>query len=309
MGLCIGGYLPQARRAYRWLAGMQLADGSWHAAYRKGRILDRTKDVNFCAYIAVGIFHYYLVTGDRAFVEEMWAAVAAAIDFAIRQQAPTGEIYWGISPSGETDCRALLTGCCSIYMSLKCALALAELLQRDSMAWRRSQRLLAHAIQKRPHRFDQSKARFSMDWFYPVLAGALTGVLARQRIDNLWEKFVVWGYGVRCVSDRPWVTIAETSELSIALAAMGDRRLACTVFKWILDKTYQDGSYWCGYTCPDLTIWPEDKITWTNAAVLLAADAIYQLTPAARLFYHEFWQPGAPWPASWRKELVQLQPN
>ena len=40
---------------------------------------------------------------------------------------------------------------------------------------------------------------------------------------------------------------------------------------------------------PDLVIWPEDKITWTNAAALIAADAIYNLTPASALFSHQFW--------------------
>jgi hypothetical protein len=38
-----------------------------------------------------------------------------------------------------------------------------------------------------------------------------------------------------------------------------------------------------------MVIWPEDKITWTNAAALIAADAIYNLTPASALFSHQFW--------------------
>jgi hypothetical protein len=39
-----------------------------------------------------------------------------------------------------------------------------------------------------------------------------------------------------------------------------------------------------------MIIWPEDKITWTNAVALLAADAIYHLTPAGQLFSHGFWK-------------------
>ena len=35
--------------------------------------------------------------------------------------------------------------------------------------------------------------------------------------------------------------------------------------------------------------WPEDKLTWTNAVVLMAADALYTLTPASQLFNHSFW--------------------
>jgi hypothetical protein len=290
MGLCVGGYLNEARRAYQWLARMQLPDGSWFAAYQKSIPLDRTKDVNFCTYIAVGLFHYYLITCDRDFVAHIWPTIVSAIDFCVSMQAPGGEIYWAQSPDGKTDRVALLTGCCAIFMSLKCALALAALLQEDFPEWRRALNKLEIAIRFKPHLFDPAKARFSMDWFYPVLSGALTKFRAQQRIDQLWEKFIVWGYGVKCVSDKPWITIAETSELAIALAAMGNLQKAETVFKWILDKKYEDGSYWCGYTCPDLTIWPEDKITWTNAAVLLAADAIHHLTPAGCLFYHRFWE-------------------
>ena len=95
---------------------------------------------------------------------------------------------------------------------------------------------------------------------------------------------------MRCVHDEPWVTIAESSELTIALAAMGNLELAKIVFSWIVDRRYDDGSYWCGFTCPDIIVWPEDKITWTNAVALMAADAIYSLTPGGQIFSHEFWQ-------------------
>ena len=65
MGLAIGGEVEAARKAYEWLADMQLEDGSWFAAYRQGNPEDRTRETNMSAYIAVGVFHYWLVTGDR----------------------------------------------------------------------------------------------------------------------------------------------------------------------------------------------------------------------------------------------------
>ena len=85
------------------------------------------------------------------------------------------------------------------------------------------------------------------------------------------------------------MTIAETSELSLALSAMGNMDLAKIVFNWISDRQYEDGSYWCGFTCPELIVWPEDKLTWTNAVALMAADAIYNLSPAGQIFSHQFW--------------------
>lgn len=114
MGLCVGGYYQQARHAYEWLGTMQLSDGSWYAGYRHGRPEDRTRDANFSAYTAVGIYHYHLATGDLEFVAKMWPMVKAAVDFALGLQASTGEIHWAISPQGRVDPMALLTGSCSV---------------------------------------------------------------------------------------------------------------------------------------------------------------------------------------------------
>ena len=135
-----------------------------------------------------------------------------------------------------------------------------------------------------------TKSRFSMDWFYPILCGTVSGPAAQVRIDKYWKKFVIQNMGVRCVSDQPWVTIAESCELVIALAAMGNYLLARIVFSWICDHTFADQTFWCGFTFPDMVLWPEEKITWTNAVVLMAADALYDLTPAGKLFSHNYWE-------------------
>jgi len=289
MGLSVGGYLGEARRAFEWLAGKQLDDGSWYTAYRQGVAEDKTRDANLSCYIAVGVLHYYLITKDTAFLKEMWPTLSKAIEFALSLQTPSGEIYWAISPEGNVDRMALLTGSSSIYMSIKCALAIAKILGFFMPPWEIALNKLAEAIKHKPYLFNMTKSRYSMDWFYPILSGVITGDDAQKRLDKYWKKFVVEDRGVRCVSDKPWVTIAETSELALALAGMGNHELAGIVFNWICDRRYEDGSYWCGFTCPDLVIWPEDKITWTNAVALIAADAICNLTPASVLFSHQFW--------------------
>ena len=290
MGLSVGGYLPQARRAFEWMVQNQNEDGSWFSAYMQGVPEDRTRDANMTSYIAVGVFHHYLITGDLYFLDRMWKAVSAAIDFALRLQTPDGEIYWAISPKGKVDPMALLTGSSSIFMSLKCALAIAKILGHKAPAWESALNRLGDAIRNKPHLYNATKSRFSMYWFYPILAGVLTGAGAQARIDKYWKKFIIEARGVRCVHDEPWVTIAESSELTIALAAIGNFELAKIVFSWIVDRRFDDGSYWCGFTCPDIIVWPEDKITWTNAVALMAADAIYNLTPAGQIFSHEFWE-------------------
>jgi hypothetical protein len=289
MGLAIGGFLPEAGKAYEWLAAQQLSDGSWYSAYMEGIAQDRTRDANMAAYIAVGVYHYFLLTGDRGFVSDLWPTVSAAIDFALSLQAPQGEIHWAISPAGDVDRMALLTGSSSIYMSIKCALAIAGTLGRKRPGWQAALQKLGSAIRGKPHLFNMTKSRFSMDWFYPVLSGAVTGADAQRRIERSWKKFVVEGLGVRCVSDQPWVAIAETSELALTLAGMGSLDQARVVFSWLNDRRFEDGSFWAGFTFPGMTIWPEDRIAWTNAGVLIAADAIFGLTPAAGLFSHRLW--------------------
>ncbi len=290
MGLSIAGYLSQAEHAYQWMASTQMEDGSWWAAYRNGKPEDMTKDANMCSYIAVGVFHHYLITKDVIFLKEMWPTIKVAIDFAISLQAPSGEIFWAKNSEGSVDPAALLTGSSSIYMSIKCALAVASRLKKAEPRWEFALKKLGNAIRHKPHLFDSTKSRYSMDWYYPVLSGALTGKSASERIAAFWNKFIVEDLGVRCVSDQPWITIAETSELTLSLAAIGDFKKAELVFNWIQDRKYDDGSYWCGFTFPDMVIWTDEKLTWTAGVVLMAADALNDITPASQLFNHSFWE-------------------
>ena len=46
MGLSVGGYYKEARRAFLWLAERQLEDGSWYTAYHQGVVEDKTRDAN-----------------------------------------------------------------------------------------------------------------------------------------------------------------------------------------------------------------------------------------------------------------------
>lgn len=290
MGLAIGGKVEEARLAFDWMIEHQLEDGSWYASYKGGEPDDKTHDTNMSSYIAAGAYHHYLITKDIEFLKKIWPTLHKAIDFALSLQAPGGEIYWAKSPEGIVDPMALLTGTSSIFFSTKCALAIAEILGEKKPSWQIALFKIRNSIQTRPHCFNISKSRFSMDWFYPVLSGSLTGQDAQKRIDKYWKKFIVEGQGVRCVSDEPWVTIAESAEFVLALNAMGNTKLAKIIFGWIQDRRYEDGSYWCGFTFPDMVIWPEDKLTWTNGVVLMAADALFDLTPASKFFNHTFWE-------------------
>lgn len=290
MGLSICGYIEEARKGFEWLLKEQLPNGSWYASYKNGIPDDKTMDTNMSTYLAVGALHHYIITEDLDYLERLWPAVRAGINFAMEMQGPDGEIYWARSPEGVTDPMALLTGSSSVFMSTKCAIMIAEILGHDSSDWYERLKHLGDSLKNRRHSYNVTKSRFSMDWFYPILSGALTGDEAQKRMHKYWKKFVVEGMGIRCVSDQPWVTIAESAEFVLAMHAIGNVNQAEIVFNWIHNRTYDDGSYWCGFTFPDMVVWPEDRLTWTNAVVLMAADALYGLTPAANMFTHDFWR-------------------
>ena len=150
--------------------------------------------------------------------------VHKAIDFVIDLQVGYGEIYWARSEAGPLQ-EALLTGCASVFHSIRCALALAALVGEPQPEWELALGRLGHAIAAHPEAFTE-KDRYSMDWYYPILGSALRGPAAAARIEQRWDDFVVGGLGIRCVVDRPWVTGAETCELVMALDAIGQRSAA-----------------------------------------------------------------------------------
>jgi hypothetical protein len=251
---------------------------------------DRTREAHMACYMAVGLFHAYLITRDRSWLTDFWDTMEKGVEYALGLQMPTGEIHWARSPEGRVDPMSLLAGSSSVFMSLKCALSICRILGRSRPFWEDAWTRLGHSLRENLHSYNVSKSRFSMYWFYPILCGAIQRDKARARVDKYWHKYMIDGQGTRCVSDRPWVTIAETCELVLTLHAMGNVEKARIVFSWIQDRVYEDKTFWCGYTYPDMVIWPEEKISWTNAVALMAADALYDLTPGAGLFRHENWQ-------------------
>ena len=95
MALSVCGLAGPARRAYEWLRATQRADGSWpRRTAPGGAVNEAAGESNHAAYVAVGVWHEYLVTGDTEFVARMWPTVRLAIEYALGLQTPRGEIIW-----------------------------------------------------------------------------------------------------------------------------------------------------------------------------------------------------------------------
>ncbi|MCW2699368.1 MAG: hypothetical protein JWQ45_903 [Blastococcus sp.] len=283
MALDVGGEHARAAAAYRWLVGRQRADGSWAAEYRDGAESSPAAESNHAGYLAVGAWHSWLAAGDEQLVTDLWPAVRRALDLVVRMQLAGGAVSWALRPDGIPDDTALLTGNASLFQALRCGIALAGLCGESQPDWELAVSDLGEALRGRPGAF-ADRSRYSMDWYYPVLGGAVTGTAAHERLDGAWDTFVVPGLGARCVSDHPWVTGAETCELSLALAAAGRRDAAVEQLAAMQHLRDPDGAYFTGFVYADDAIWPVERTTWTAGAVVLAADALSGASPAAGLF-------------------------
>lgn len=289
MGLSVLGHHEAAVAAYAWSARTQATDGSWPMEQRDGVVTEAASDTNQCAYIATGVWHHHLVTGSTVFLRVMWPTVERAINFVLRQQLPGGELAWAVNPERQPDTFALRTGSASALHSITCALEIASVLGESKPQWERAADRLCEALVLRPESF-ADRSRFSMDWYYPILGGAVRGFEAGTALAERWSDFVWPGYGARCVSDRPWVTAAESSELVLSLDAVGETASATKILADIQHmRDESTGGYWTGFVVEDDAIWPVEQTTWTAAAVVLAVDALTGTTGGSGIFRDYAW--------------------
>jgi hypothetical protein len=285
MALDVVGRHDEAAWAYDWLAATQRQDGSWHNYYRSdGSIEERKLDTNVCAYVATGVWHHFRCTSDRKFLDELWPTVERALDWVLAHRRHDRTILWAVEPNERPWDYALLTGTCSIQHALRCGAAVGYATGSPRPDWVEAADVMCTVVACEPSAFEP-KERWAMDWYYPVLTGAILAEDAKIRLGDGWPTFAMEGLGVRCVSDEPWVTASETAEAALAFAAIGDFATATDLLAWTRRHRRADGSYVTGLVYPDQIVFPADETTtYTAAAVILAADAIAGASPASDLF-------------------------
>jgi hypothetical protein len=286
MALLAAGEVEAAERGYAWVPTVQREDGSVPLKIVQGVVENASGETNMSSYLAVGVWHHWLVRRDLGFVRRLWPVVRRGLDYAVSMQLPWGGVAWSQewydgTPATVTR-EALLAGSSSIHHALQAGVALADLLGDPQPEWELAGGRLAHAIREHPDRF-LDKSEFSMDWYYPVLGGVVRGGAGRAMVDSRWDTFVEPGLGIRCVSRNPWVTGAETCELVLALDALGDRERAVRLLTDVQHLRHEDGSYWTGFVFPENVNWPDERTTYTAAAMILAVDALSLSTPGATI--------------------------
>ena len=283
---------PRPRTAYEWLADIQLPNGAWHNYYwPDGSVEEPKLDTNVCAYIATGVWHHWRCTWDRAFLDHLWPAVERALDWVLSLRRTDGLALWAIEADGTRPWDyALLDRLVEHPARPAVRRALSDVVGEPPAGVGRRRR----ADRRRrslddPDAFEP-KERWAMDWYYPVLSGALDArARPRRRLAEGWDAFAMEGCGVRCVSDEPWVTASETAECALAYAAIGDRATAADLLRWTRAHRREDGVLldrprprrsWRHRKCFPF----EEHTSYTAAAVVLAADAIAGASPASALF-------------------------
>ncbi len=290
MGALVGGEVATAEAAYDWCARSQRPDGSWPMRIVQGRVEDASSETNMGAYLAVGLWHHWRLRRDLTYVARLWPVVRAGLDHVVGLQLAWGGIAWSQEYDDHGPARvnedALLAGSSSIYQALRAGVALAGLVDEPQPDWELAGGRLGHALREHRDLF-LDKHVFAMDWYYPVLGGAVRGAAGRALVDSRWDDFVVPGLGIRCVATNPWVTGAETCELVLALDCLDDHERATRLLADVQHLRNERGGYWTGYVYEDEVVWPREETTYTAAAVVLAVDALSRTTPGSGIMRGE----------------------
>ena len=168
-----------------------------------------------------------------------------------------GYFYWAKDSNGYSD-NSLITASMSIFLSL---------VAKDKSF----PKFNTEMWQEKFNRDGVDRSRFSMDFYYPFLAGIKNN---KKEFLDLLDNYYVKGLGVKCVAEEPWVTIAESSECVISALIHDNENIAKKIFNDIQQFQNKDGIFPTGYQYDMEIFWPEENSTWTNAAVIIAAHAL-----------------------------------
>ena len=288
MGLNIYKDIEASKSAFNWLTHHQNSDGSWYAKYYKRDAIEKNKPTHFSPYIAVAALHFFRIFKDINFLQSIWSSIELAVNFSVELQQDNGTIPWSINNNSQIENDYLLTGCSSILKSIECSIALSKILNKTENIekWKKAHLLLSNAIQDPDGKFDliKDRKRFSMDWYYPILSGCLKQDEKSYYINKIFKDFYLDGIGIKCVIEEPWVTVAETSEFILALMCAGYDDEAKRLLFDVLNISDEEGIPFMGWQYEQNIFWPEEKPSWTAAALMLSADCVFDYSDASDLF-------------------------
>ena len=275
MALAVCGLRHRPRRPTSGCADSQLADGSWFNYYLAVGVKDPRLDTNVCAYVATGVWHHYLVTGDSTCCAAMWPTIERALDFVAAVAAsrrlralvarPRGPAR-GLRPADRVVLRST-TRCAAGWPAPSSSARSAPTGSWPPAGW-------ATPWPTTPGR---SRRRTSSPWTgttrcSPGLSRATAGRAPdRRRVGRLRDGGPRRALRVdRRLGDRRRDRRVRDGPRRARDGGRGARLLA-----WAQGLRLADGSYWTGMVYPEQVTFPAmERTTYTSAAMVLAADAL-----------------------------------
>ena len=236
-------------------------DGLIYAEFQNEKPSKLHNESHHAPYIIMPLLQAYLIDHDQDYkkilTNEQLLKLEKIFEALNDFKDQDGYFYWAKDSNGYSD-NSLITASMSIFLSLAA----------------KDKSVPKFKIDMWQEKFDRDgvdRSRFSMDFYYPFLAGIKNN---KEEFLDLLDNYYVKGFGVKCVAEEPWVTIAESSECVISALIHDNKDIAKDIFNDIQQFQNKDGIFPTGYQYDMEIFWPEENSTWTNAAVIIAAHAL-----------------------------------
>tara|TARA_B100000029_G_scaffold473850_1_gene515631 strand:- start:15852 stop:16862 length:1011 start_codon:yes stop_codon:yes gene_type:complete len=288
IALGVAGYRTEFEKAIEWCINNQNNDGSWYESYVSDQPIKFNKQSNHAAYFSTAIAFHYLLYKDLDYVHSTWPTIKQSQAFVQSLCGESGAIIWNIDEDGNKAKDFLLTGNSSIVKSVECAIFIGNLLDDDIAVsnFIEIKNSIALALKNPRNNFDlqKNRSRFSMDSYYPILSNILSDQEEDLYIRKTFKEFYIKDLGIKCVKEEPWITVAETCEFVICLVKTGRTKEAKKLLAEAMQHVDQDNIPFMGWQYKENIFWPDEKPSWTSAAMILALDATYKFSSASKVF-------------------------
>ena len=248
-------------------------EGLVKSQYIDGKISQDYFEAHHAPYIFLPLLQKYFIDKDINYLLRYRSEIHQIYKGTLKFKDADGYYHWALDQNGLAD-DSLVTSSCSLELSRRAYNKICKLIQDEDFI---DPDKIISDNKLNSNKFDRGgidRSRFSMDSYYPMLCNSG----AKKDAIKTLNKFYVNGLGIKCVEEEPWVTFAESSECIMALYKIGLKEEAKKIFDEVLKHKNQKGYFPTGYQYELGVYWPEEDSTWTNAAVIMAADCIYDIS-------------------------------
>ena len=248
-------------------------EGLVKSQYVDGKISQDYFEAHHAPYIFLPLLQKYLIDNDINYLLKYRSEIHQIYKGTLKFKDADGYYHWALDQNGLLD-DTLVTSSCSLELSRRAYNKICKLIQDEDCI---DHDKIISENKLNSNKFDRGgidRSRFSMDSYYPILCRSGTKEDAMETLN----KFYVNGLGIKCVEEEPWVTFAESSECIMALYKIGLKKEARKIFDEVMKHKNSKGYFSTGYQYELGVYWPKEDSTWTNAAVIMAADCIHDIT-------------------------------